>query len=218
MFSQNQVQHLMIGKASVSLTAGAIKPAAMAVGEIGAFTKGGTKYIESASAPGLPFVLYKKMADGTLLKSDVLSLSNVTQVIRKVGTAATEKLEFYGYNGTSGSIEALDENFYRVHLSFNEGFATNNHGTQYIKHAIYESDASATQAEIAIGLAKSGNANMDREIRNSIRPVIYKAICNTAASATNDFLGAITFVKGSKVVYSVESSGGANDAAVYAAA
>lgn len=202
MFSQNQVQHLMIGKASVNLTAGAVKPAALAVGEIGAFTKGGTKYIESASAPGLPFVLYKKMNDGSFTKSDVISLANVEKVIRKVGTAATEKLEYYGYNGSTGSIEALDETFYRIHLNFNEGFTLNNHGTGYVKHAIYESDATATQAEIAIGLAKSGNSNMDREIRRGVRPVEFEAVCNVALAS--DFVFDATFeitgTNGSKIL------------------
>jgi hypothetical protein len=206
MFSQNQVQTLMLGKASVSLTAGAIKPSALAVGEIGAFTQGGTKYIESASAPGLPFVLYKKMADGTLLKSEVISLATVEKVIRKDTTAAAEKVEYYGSNGTTGSIEALDENFYRLRIEMKEGYATNNHGTDYTKHAIYESDATATQYEIASGLASSGFSNFSREPKNSSgqAPIVFKAICDNAGVANGITAGGewthLTFIQGSKYV------------------
>lgn len=218
MFSQNQVQHLLIGKSSVNLSAystTANTPSAITVGEIAACTLGGQRLIEAGSSPttgarevaaaaGTPFVLYKKMADGSLLKSDVLSKDNVVKVIRKVGTAATEKLEYYGYNGSTGSIEALDENFYRIRIEVKEGYTANDHGTTYFKHAIYESDASATQAEIALGLAKNGNANFSREVKNSSAnaPIWFKAICNVALASDYVFDATfeITGNKGSKIL------------------
>lgn len=206
MFSQNQVQHLLIGKDGVAVTASAVKPSGMTVGEIGAFTKGGVKYIGSSAVADAPFVLYKRMADGSLLKSDVLSTANVKKVIRKVGTAATEKLEYYGYNGSTGSIEALDENFYRIRIEMKEGYTANDHGTTYFKHAIYESDASATQYEIASGLANSGYSNFSKEVKNSsgLAPITFKAICSNAGVANAITAGAewthLTFVAGSKYV------------------
>jgi hypothetical protein len=179
MFSQNQVQTLMIGKDGVAVTASAVKPSGLAVGEIGAFTRGGTKILGSSVAAGMEFVLYKEMADGTLLKSEILSTANVEKVIRKVGTAAVNKVQYFGSNGTAGSIEALDENFYRLKIEMKEGYTTNNHGTSMVKHAIYESDGSATQYEIASGLASSGFSNFSREPKNSSSqaPIVFKAIC-----------------------------------------
>lgn len=202
MFSQNQVQHLLIGKSSTSLTASAVKPAGMNTGEIGAFTKGGTKLLGAGAVAGTPFVLYKEMADGSLLKSDVLSTANVEKIIRKAAVAATEKLEYYGYNGVSGSFEALDETFYRIKIEMKEGYTANDHGTTYVKHAIYESDASAVQSEIALGLAKNGNANFSREVKNSSSnpPIMFKAICNTALDTANCMDETITVTKGSKFV------------------
>ena len=210
MFSQNQVQTLMIGKSSTALSVVATdgaKPAGLIAGEIGAFTKGGARYVESGATTneadalaGKEFILYKKMADGTLLRSEVLSTANVEKVILKIGVAATEKVEHFGYTGSTGSIEALDENFYRLRINLKEGYSTNNHGTEMVKHAIYESDASATQAEVAIGLVGSGVSNFSREPKNaSGDPAIkFKAICNIAASATNDLTNAATITKGSK--------------------
>lgn len=206
MFSQNQVQHLLIGKSSTSLTASAVKPAGMNTGEIGAFTKGGTKYLDASDDTGEAFVLYKKMADGSLLKSDVLSTANVKKVTVKIGTAATEKVEYYGYNGSTGSFEVLDENFYRIRIEMKEGYTANDHGTTYFKHAIYESDASATQYEIASGLANSGYSNFSKEVKNSsgLAPITFKAICSNAGVANAITAGAewthLTFVAGSKYV------------------
>lgn len=207
MFSQNHVQHLLIGKASVNLSAystTANTPSAITVGEIAATTIGGKRYIETGSSPtagarevaaaaGSKFVLYKKMADGSLLKSDVLSTDNVKKVIRKTATAATEKLEYYGYNGSTGSFEVLDENFYRIRIEVKEGYSNNDHGTTYFRHAIYESDSSATQSEITRGLAKNGNAGMSREVKNTSQnaPIWFKAISNVALAS--DFVFDATF-------------------------
>jgi hypothetical protein len=217
MFSQNQVQTLMIGKSSTALSVVATdgaKPAGLIAGEIGAFTKGGARYVESGATTneadalaGKEFILYKKMADGTLLRSEVLSTANVEKVILKIGVAATEKVEHFGYTGSTGSIEALDENFYRLRINLKEGYSTNNHGTEMVKHAIYESDASATQAEVAIGLAGSGISNFSREPKNSLgNPAIkFKALCNVALASDFAFDNSgfdMTVTKGSKIILS----------------
>jgi hypothetical protein len=202
MFSQNQVQTLMVGKDGVAVTASAVKPSGLAVGEIGAFTRGGTKILGSSVVAGMEFVLYKEMADGTLLRSEVLSTANVEKVIRKVGTAAVNKIEYIGSNGTDGSIEALDENFYRIKIDLKEGYATNNHGTNMVKHAIYESDGSATQYEIASGLAASGFNNFSREPKNSsgAAPIVFKAICSDAGAIIPTGTGTVAVNRGSKII------------------
>ena len=213
MFSQNQVQTLMIGKDGVAVTATAVKPTGLATGEIGAFTRGGTKILGATAVAGMEFILYKEMADGTLLRSEVLSKANVEKVIRKVGTAAVNKVEYYGSNGTTGSFEALDENFYRLHINYKAGYATNNHGTDYAKHAIYESDASATQYEIASGLASSGYSNFSREPKNSTgqAPIVFKCICDNAGVANAADAGSdatyFKFIQGSKYVTGTDSTG-----------
>jgi hypothetical protein len=194
MLSQNQVQQLFIGK-SGAINPGAVNiaPSAMTVGEIGLFTRGGNKYTEANDATGADFVIYKKMADGSTLKSETLNLSMVEKVIRKVGSAAAEKAEAFGYTGSTGSIETLDETMYRINITYKEGFAHNDHGVGYAKHAIYKSDASATQAEIAIGLAKSGISNFSREPKNSSgdAPIKFKAVSNVALAS--DFVFDATF-------------------------
>ncbi len=211
MLSQNQVQQLLIGKSSVNLTAVGtvgLKPQNMTAGEIGAFTKGGAKYVEASAATGeanaatgADFILYKKAADGSVFRSETLNKSMIEKVIRKDTSAAAEKVESFGYNGTDSTIETLDETMYRINIMYKEGFTNNDHGVGYYKHAIYKSDASATQAEIAIGLAGSGASNFAREPKNSSgdAPIRFKAICNVAASATNDLTNAATITKGSKV-------------------
>lgn len=219
MFSQNNYQQVFVGgNASASTgTAAGKHPENMNAEEIGIFTPGGSRYVESSAganevvaAAGSEFVVGFKGIDGTVLRSDKIKLADVKRVTRKVGSAAAEQVDYVGYNGTTGSIEALNDNFYRVRINLQEGFTDNSHGTEYLKHAIYESDASATQAEIAIGLAGSGVYNFLHEPKNSSgNPYVkFKAVTNVALAS--DFVFDATFeisgVKGSTMLVSAAAS------------
>lgn len=200
MFSQNDHQMILVGGSATGTTTAFAS--SMNVNEIGVFTPGGTRYTAALADAGDEFVVALKTSNGYIITSEKLSKAKVTRVTRKVAVSATNKIAAFGYNGTSGSIEAINSNFYRVRLTYKEPYANNIHGTQYIKHALYESDASANQAEIAIGLAKSGNLNMSREPKNSSgNPiVIYKAICDTALDTAYDITNNVTVVKGSNTI------------------
>ena len=83
--------------------------------------------------------------------------------------------------------------------------------------AAYESDASATQTEIADALVLNAVKNFEVEKQKSGITVTKAGRINSAAvTATNDFTGDTTVVKGSKVI-SIAESGNNNDAAVYGA-
>ena len=124
----------------------------------------------------------------------------VTKVTKKDYAADTQQVDYIGYTGSTGSIAVSNNTVYRATMNMIEGVDTN-HGGVYVKDMVFESDSAATQAEIAIGLAGSGVGNFSREPKNSSgnAPVEFKAICNTAASATNDFTNNVTITKGSKV-------------------
>jgi hypothetical protein len=202
MFSQNNYQQVFVG-AKVNLTDATSTGANIAglnAGEIGIFTPSMKRYVESGASTnevnavaGLKFVIGLKTSDGKPLVSDVIDLSKVTKVTRKLGSAGAEQVSVIGYNGTSGSIAAENDNLYTVRLNFKGGFTNNNHGTEYIKHAVYRSDATANQAEIATALTASGIYNMSREPKNSSGqpPVKFKAVSNVALAS--DFVFDATF-------------------------
>lgn len=200
MFSQNDHQMILVGGAATKTTAAFAS--SMNVNEIGVFTPGGTRYTEATADAGDEFVLALKTSDGYIITSEKLNKSKVTRVTRKVAVADANQLSYVGYNGTSGSIVAANDNFYRIRVAFKEPYGNNPHGTTYIKHAIYQSDSSANQAEIAIKLAKSGNDNMSREPKNSSgdAAILYKAICNTALDTAYDITNTVTVVKGSNKI------------------
>lgn len=209
MFSQNDHQMILVGGTATKTTTAF--GSSMNAGEIGIFTPGGTRYTEAASAAGKEFVIALKTTDSEVITSEKLSKSKVTRITRKVAVADANQVSYIGYNGTAGEIDTINDNFYRVRMNVKEPYANNHHGTEYIKHAIYKSDASATQAEIALGLAASGNLNFSREPKNSAGKALatFKAICSVALASDFAFDNGgfdITVVRGSKTIVSAVAS------------
>lgn len=200
---QNNVNYALVGKEVARTAAASI--GALADGEIALFTPGGTLIDNTNVAADMDFVVamggpsskpkfVSEVIDGSLLTKS-------SQVNVVIGAAETLESQYIGYNGTSGSIEAIDNNLYMVQVYMEEYLRSSTDG-RYIKHFQYESDSSATQAEIAVGLAGSGVFNFNREAKNSSgdAPIVFTAVCNSAVTAANDFVNNITVVKGSKVV------------------
>lgn len=200
MYSVNDHSMILIGAAATKTTAN--YPENMNTGEIGIFKPGGTRYTEATASADAEFIICLKTTDGRIIKSPVLKKSMVTSAHLKAGAARTEQLDYVGYNGTSGSITATNDEFYRIAINMIEGYANNDHGTTFIKHAIYKADSATTQAEIATGLAKSGNDNFSREKKNSsgVAPIVFRAICDTALDTAYDMTNTVTVTKNSKVI------------------
>jgi hypothetical protein len=198
-FRQNNIQQLFLGSAATKTTSGIND---MNTGEIAIFTPGGTMYTESTADANDEFkIVLNRGTTYAPLVSEVIRKDLVDRVSLRTAVAAAEQLDYVGYNGTTGSIEAIDDNFYRLRVNIKEGIVSN-HGGIYVKDLIYKSDATANQAEIAIGLAGSGIDNFSREADSNTagtKPITFKALCNTAASATNDLTNDVTITKGSKV-------------------
>ena len=88
-----------------------------------------------------------------------LNLADLTAYSGAAYTAATEQVSYIGYNGTSGSISGylgtLNDTFYIVKLEHvPNAFAYGKRPANY-KYGTYQSDSTATQAEIANGLQAS---------------------------------------------------------------
>jgi hypothetical protein len=170
--------------------------------EVGLFTKDGTRMTEALADTNTSFYVGVGGANSKLaFKSDLLSFANVTRISHRAYSAATQQSDYIGYNGSSSSIEVINNNLYMVDV-YVEDYLTSSHDGRYIKHFQYKSDSTATQAEIAIGLAGSAVANWSREAKNaSGDPFMkFKAVCNTALDTNNEIDNTLTVTKGSKVV------------------
>jgi hypothetical protein len=193
-FSQKDYQSLLVGKSGALKDAATIN--ALADGEIGIFTPAGVKLTEAAATTSTRFILAVGRGTGVApLQTPVIDPKRVTAKSLKTTVAAAEQVDYIGYNGTSGSIAVANSTVYRASINLNQS-VTSNHGGLYIKDMVYKSDASATQEEIAQGLAKSAIANFSREANQVIK---FERIANHAGAA-NTGAGNFTVTNGSNRV------------------
>lgn len=199
-FSQKNHAMIFVGK-DVAITA---SPGinGLADGEVRCFTPGGTVYTESAADANDEFII--AMGRGTsdqVLVSQKIKKDWVTSISKKDYAADTEQVDYIGYNGSTGSIAVNNNTLYRATIGVKEGIETT-HGQVYVKDMVYKSDASATQAEIAIGLAGSGIANFSREVKNASgnAPIVFKAVSSHALDTNDTMDETVTVTKGSKKI------------------
>ena len=212
----NNVDYLVIGKSSSTTVTNILNMNGLADGEIRLFTPGG-KCIDNSVvtiAAGMKFVVAVGGSDSKpRFVSEVIDGSKIQSIRSRAYTAATEQLDYIGYNGTSGSIEAIDDNEYFVSV-YVEDYLRSSHDGRYNKHFNYISDSTAAQSEIALELAASGFRNFEKEVKNAgVPPILFKAICNDAAVDNIVDAGAeythFKFVRGSKYVTGTDSAGNA---------
>lgn len=200
-FNQKDIQLLFIGTAA-NITTG--RPTTLNDGEIGIFTPGGTRLTEASAATADEFVIMRGRGSNIDQVSGIIKKANIKRATRKVYSAATERIEYIGYDTSANSINAINDNTYLIHVNLFQGL-TSNHGGLYIKHGVYKSDASATQAEIAAGLTGSLIANFSREADRTIK---FGRVCSDAGSAVG--AAADTVVGSYKSKYVVITDVGSN--------
>jgi hypothetical protein len=116
------------------------------------------------------------------LQQVVLDLNQIAAWGATPGAAATEQVDFVGYNGTNGQIAVLNNNFYTVKLEHVPNqFAYGKRPANY-KYGTYQSSPGATEAEIANGLQASLVQNF-RPNRTIDWRVITELVCNNAGAA-----------------------------------
>jgi len=194
MRTQRNVEHLFIGGTATKTTAN--YPNSMNAGEIGIFTPEGIRVTEATAATIDEFVVALEDANGVEYVSPVYNKNDIKSAKRTVYAAATAQLDYLGYNGTTGSIDAINNNLYKINIQVQELLRANTDGRK-TKFGVYKSDSSATQAEIAIGLAGSLVNNFDREAEKFIT---FNAICSDALDTNYTMDETVTVTNGSKAI------------------
>lgn len=92
-------------------------------------------------------------ATNPLVFSPRISGLNVTAFSGLQYVAPQEEIQYIGYNGSSGAIDVLNNNRYVVRIYFKHDISLWSEHAK-ILHQEYESDATATQLEIAQGFAQ----------------------------------------------------------------
>lgn len=191
-FTEKDKTTLFVGK-DVAITTGDIST--LNDGEIGIFNKAKTGRLVEASTDA-SFTIVEGKGTGTPFTGDTINVSDVTKVVRRTYQAATEKVDYIGYNGASGAIEAINDNLYFVRLNIDQSITTSQGGGILVKHGQYKSSVtSATQVEVADGLVSSFINNFSREAKQYIK---FERVTSSTVTASTS--GNITVVNGSKYV------------------
>jgi hypothetical protein len=127
-----------------------------------------------------------------------LNIADVIAYSSLCHQAATEQVSFIGYNGTSGSITVINNNFYEIKLEHvPNAFAYGKRPANY-KYGTYQSDSSATQIEISTGLVKSLIQNFVPN--RTIDWRVFSEVVTNATRTAVSGVGTLTFTKYSKTV------------------
>lgn len=168
-------------------------------------------YANADLATGDKYIIAAKgVTSGVLQISDVITKGSEVIMEYNAYSASTPKIEYIGYDGATATkaIEAINSNVYSIRLMLRDN-TTSSFQRDLIKEGFYKSDATATAAEVALGLTKSLVKNFSREAE----PIILFERVNSGTSVATS-AGALTFTKGSKYVSWVED-GANNDAGKY---
>lgn len=171
-FKQRNIATMLVAKGTngssgaTTLTAGTninSEKADMFNGEPAVVNMAGVVLNASTASTLVPnFRIAVKLADGDLKFSDTINAKMVKKVTVQKYVAGTNQVDYIGYNGTTGSIDVLDNNVYKVNITY-LGTDSFDASRRTIKHGVYKSDAAATQSEIAAGLTNSLITNFSRE-------------------------------------------------------
>jgi len=134
---------------------------------------------EGAASTGI-YRVAQKLADGNIVFSPFFDMATRKNVVKAAYSAPVQQVTYFGYNGTSGALDATANADYVLHFEWlNSQFTYNN--TPIILSAAYRPVA-ASQYELADGMLKSFNGMMSRQPYNFIKG---EAINNAAVTAAN---------------------------------
>ena len=175
---------MLVGK-DTDLLANTETRDALEVGQIGVFLVGSTTAKTTALSAGDRFTIAYKNSKGVVIETPVIEYDYIKNKAAVSYAAPSQRSRAIGYNGTSGSIDAVNNNDYVAHVFFYDNSKTFGYGKP-VKFAAYYSSDAATQIEIADGLAKNFNKNFSRETPKLIKAEVVLSDAGTAITGTGD--------------------------------
>lgn len=202
MLAQKNISHIVVGK-DLALATGA--RSALSAGQIGVYKNGSTTATTSALSAGDRFKVVYKDVSGNIVESPFIDFSQVT-ARAEAYTAPTEQLTYVGYNGTSGSIAINNSDVYSIYLTRKDGTTTFGEHPLFKLAAVYESDASATEQEIADALLANLVKNFSVEKTKSYLSIDVGRICDATVTASNDLVNDATVVTQTNTISSAATA------------
>jgi hypothetical protein len=153
---------------------------------------------EDAIAAGETVYFVHKNTSGVYSFSPPFGLTNLKNALTVENEALVNQITYVGYNGVSGSLDAANSTYYSLRLVLDHTFGMLNNSPLMLT-VPYKSDSSATQSEIASGLAVAATATLKRQ---AFKPLKVERINSGAQLVAHDNL---SFVNGSKTFTSADN-------------
>jgi len=131
-----------------------------------------------------------------LVYSDLIKADDLISYSGLETAAAAEQVTYIGYTGSGNSISVINDNVYKANLRFTQ-LGRTGQSRQETVDVMYRSSSSATQMEVAFGLAE----NLRLSLSKQPEPTVKVRVINSAALVNNDrFTSNVTVVNGSKYI------------------
>lgn len=140
---------------------------------------------EGALEATVEYEFIHRNSKGVLNKTKPFTVESMSNPVYMATTARVEQVSYFGYNGTSGSIDAANSTYYSLRLVLEHTFGMLNNSPLMLTIP-YKSDASATQSEVAAGLAIAATSTLDRQPYKPIKVerINAGAVSNALGTAT----------------------------------
>jgi hypothetical protein len=205
--SKNNIKSVFIVPDLTAVTSGTITPGSTNGGVAGSVVVANMSNEVLDATTVLNYSKIKIIKDrgaNNPLQQVVLDLNQISAWGATPGRAATEQVDYIGYNGTSGNIQVLAENFYLIKLEHvPNAFAYGKRPANY-KYGTYQSPAGLTQnaagqLNVANGLVNSLVTNF-RPNRTTDWRVKSELVNSGAGAAITGAPTSFTFTRYSKTV------------------
>lgn len=201
---QKNISFCLVGKNLSEVTNATLvnSPDTLSDGQIALLTKDNASFA-SGSLVATDVVRFVQRSGNELIFTPWFKVGDATCALSGY-TVSSEQVSYIGYNGTSGSIDVINNNNYVIKIHLKDF----NRGSIYEKFGAYKSPTSGTtQAAVAKGLFES----LVRQFANE--PVKLINFERTSNGTLADFTGTATmlkFTKGSKTVLFVDAAAAAS--------
>ena len=216
--SKNNIKSVFIVPAASAVTSGTVTPGSTNSGTPGAVVIANMSNEILNATTVLNYSKIKIIKDrgaNNPLQQVVLDLNQIAAWGATPGAAATEQVDYVGFNGTSGQIAVLNNNFYTVKLEHVPNqFAYGKRPANY-KYGTYQSSPAATQLEVSAGLVKSLIQNF-RPNRTTDWKVFTSLVnSSTTTAAVDTDITSFSLVKYSTAVTVITTGAAAITAGTY---
>lgn len=197
MMTQKNVLHVLVGENRAAIADSTTIDAVgdLLAGQMAILDVNNTKIAAATDLDTVNTFRFVANQDGRLVYTPFIERSKIKSVKAKAYVAPVQQVSYFGYNGTSGSLDVINSNEYFVKILLNDIMRKMTQRARYF-YGDYKSTSTATQSAIAFGLADTLTVNSKNEYEQIVKVerINSGAQLNAMASATAAVINGSTLV------------------------